>query len=120
MAVTIDSVTTGDAAATTAPHKISNKTGKSTATVRFTPSGGAINAYMVRLGHITPYTGTLLGRQGLVCDEREPCSASLACSDYSSPSGTQIAEDITYAETGGPADGDLLVNVYVSQAGGWV
>lgn len=125
--VTIDSVTTGDAVPTAAPHKISNKATKDTATLKFTPvqsGGGAVKAYMVREGHITPYTGTLLGRRGLVCSDSETCSdtdADKRCTEATTPSGAQITETITYAETGAPADGAQTVNVYVSAGtDGWV
>lgn len=133
-------VTTADAAPAVAPHRISNKTGKTTATLAITPThdgvylvgpelvppwtpgaAAAIIALIIRLGGTTPYTGTLVGRKGLVCNELEPCSdASLACSDFSSASGVAIAEDVTYTETGGPADGSQTVNVWVCTDGqGW-
>jgi hypothetical protein len=138
--ITIDSVTTTDAAPTTAPHKISNKATKDTATLRFTPTHDGVYlakpelvppwtpgvaavmlAYMVREGGSTPYTGTVVGRKGLVCSESEPCSDStLACTDWTSPSGTQLTEGITYGETGGPADGAQTINVYVcTDRQGW-
>lgn len=138
-AVAIDSVTTADAAPAVAPHRISNKATKDTATVAFTPThdgayypkaelvppwtpgvAAVMLAYMVREGGISPYTGTLLGRKGLVCSELEPCSDSLPCTDWTSPSGTQLTEPVTYAETGGPADGAQTVNVYVcTDRQGW-
>jgi hypothetical protein len=125
--VTIDSVTTGDAAPTTAPHRISNKATKDTATLKFTPTqsgGGAVKAYMVREGGATPYTGTLLGRRGLVCSDSETCSdtdPNKRCTEATTASGAQITETITYAETGGPADGAQTVNVYASAGtDGWV
>jgi hypothetical protein len=125
--VTIDSVTTADAAPTTAPHKISNKATKDTATLKFTPTqsgGGAVKAYMVREGGATPYTGTLLGRKGLVCSDSETCSdtdPNKRCTEATTASGAQITEPITYSETGGPADGPQTVNVYVSAGtDGWV
>lgn len=133
-------VTTGDAVPTTAPHRISNKASKDTATFVFTPThdgayypqaelippwtpgvAAAIIAIIIRDGGTTPYTGTLVGRKGLVCNELEPCSdASLPCSDMASPSGTQLSEDVTYAETGGPADGNQTVNIWVcTDRQGW-
>jgi hypothetical protein len=103
-----------------APHRISNKATKDTATVKFTPThdgayypknelippwtpgvAGVMLAYVVRDGGNSPYTGTVVGRRGLVCDELEPCSEALPCSDWESPSGTQLVEDVTYTETGG-------------------
>jgi hypothetical protein len=138
--VTINSVTTGDAAPSTAPHRISAKPSKDTATFTFTPvhDGQAIPseslippftpgqprptiAVMIRDGGATPYSGTLVGRKGLVCSESEPCSESLACSDWESPSGTQLSEDVTYAEEGAtPAEGAHTVNVWTNTYGeGW-
>lgn len=140
--VTIDSVTTADRAPTVAPHTISNKATKDTATALFTPThdgtylpkpelvppwtpgvAGIMLAYMVREGGSTPYTGTIVGRKGLVCSESEPCSdttAPLLCTDWTSPSGTQLSEAVTYAETGGPADGSQTINVYVcTDRQGW-
>jgi hypothetical protein len=137
--VAIDSVITADAAPAVAPHRISNKATKDTATVKFTPThdgayypknelippwtpgvAGVMLAYVVRDGGNSPYTGTVVGRRGLVCDELEPCSEALPCSDWESPSGTQLVEDVTYTETGGPADGPQTVNVYVcTDRQGW-
>jgi hypothetical protein len=138
--ITIDSVTTGDVAPTTAPHKISNKATKDTATAKFTPThdgvyvaapelvtpwtpgvAAKILAYMVREGGSSAYTGTLVGRKGLVCSESEPCSdTTLACTDWDSPSGTQLTEDVTYTETGAPADSTQRMTVYVcTDRQGW-
>jgi hypothetical protein len=122
--VTIDSVTTGDAAPTVAPHRISNKSGKDTATIKFTVINTRISAYMIRMGGSTAYTGTLLARKGFVCSESEPCSDTdpdKVCTDLNISSGTQVTETITYAKTGAPADGDQTVNVWGTgpATGGW-
>jgi hypothetical protein len=132
-------VTTADGS-DDAPHKISNKTGKSTATFLFTPVhdgvyvaapelvtpwtpgvASTILAYMAREGGSSAYTGTIVGRKGLVCSESEPCSDStLACTDWESPSGTQLTEDVTYTETGAPADSTQRITVYVcTDRQGW-
>lgn len=136
---TIDSVTTGDAAPSVAPHRISNKATKDTALIAFTPTHdgqyvpcdqlippwtpgvpGAIIAVKVMEGGADPYTGTEVGRLGLVASDSEPCSDSLPCSDWESPSGTQLAEDVTYPETGSPADGSQTINVWVcTDRQGW-
>jgi hypothetical protein len=59
-----------------------------------------------------------------VCSDSEPCSdtdANKRCTEATTASGAQITETITYAETGGPADGGQTVNVYVSAGtDGWV
>lgn len=134
--VTIDQVTTGDAAPVVAPHRISNKATKDTASVTFTPThdgvlypsdvlipgddlilGAAQKILAVRVtdgGGISPYTGTLVGRKGLLATDQIACSESLACTDWESPSGTQLSEDVTYAETGAPADGPQAIYVWVN------
>lgn len=132
-------VTTADAVPAVAPHRISNKASKDSAGFVFTPThdgayypkaelippwtpgvAAAIIAIIIRDGGTTPYTGTLVGRKGLVCSELEPCSEALPCSDFSSPSGTQLSEDVTYAETGGPADSTRTVNIWVcTDRQGW-
>lgn len=137
---TVVGVTTGDAAPAVAPHRISSKAGKSTASVSFTPThdgvlypsdallpeddlypGAAapIVAYIVRVGGTTPDTGRPAGGKSGVC------SALFACSQqpcgWSSPSGAAIAEDVTFVEASdGGADGDRTVNVHVLTRGqGW-
>lgn len=159
--VSIDSVTTEDAAPTTAPNRISAKAGKNTATVKFTPThdgnfipknelipqGDALRpserlnpseslvpydgwypgrqqptiAVRIEEGGAAVGTGRLMDRFGLVCsDAFEVCSDSLPCSDFSSPSGTQLQKVLTYAETGAPADGDEQINIYVNtEMQGW-
>jgi hypothetical protein len=122
--VTINSVTTGDAAPSVAPHRISNKTGKDTATIVFTVINTRISAYMIRMGGSTAYTGTLLVRKGFVCSDSDPCSdtdADKVCTDADFPKDSVITETITYAKTGGPADGDEVINVWGAgpATGGW-
>jgi hypothetical protein len=119
---TVDSVTTGDAAPTTAPHKISAQGGKDQATVRFTPTnstGHAITCWRIERGGSAPGTGTMMDMAGFPCSDSIPealCSDSDAralCTDgLASASGTQIAVTVTYVETGSPADGGYTVNVY--------
>lgn len=141
--VTIDSVTTGDAAPVTAPFRISAKATKSTATVKFTPTHDGllfpstalapeeqeaiipegpprkILGYRLRLGGASYATGVDLGHRGEVCGE-EVCSEARVCSEWDSPSGVQLTEVIDYAETGTLADGDYAVNLYVNTDGqGW-
>jgi hypothetical protein len=139
--ITIDSVTTADKAPTVAPHKISNKTGKSTATFLFTPVHNGV--YVAAPELVTPWTPGVASEdprvhgargwqqrvhrhhrwsQGArVQRESEPCSDStLACTDWDSPSGTQLTGDVTYAETGAPADSTQRITVYVcTDRQGW-
>lgn len=156
----IDSVTTEDAAPTTAPHKISAISGKNTATVKFTPThdGNLVpcaeltpSAGLVPSEHLTPDealmpsdgiypglvlpmigvrieegggavgAGTLMDYVGAPCsDTLLACSDSRPCTDWSSASGVQLTRILSYAETGGPADGNQTINVYVNtEAQGW-
>lgn len=135
--VSIDAVTTSDAAPAAAPHRISNVAGKDRAVLLFTPrhdgtlfpgpalapDRGAtpiypdqprsIIGYRVRLGGVDFKTGVDLGRRGEPCGQ-EPCSGRRKCSSWSSPAGVQLTEDIDYAEVGAQADGSVQVNVYVN------
>lgn len=149
MEVVIDSVTTADAAPVAAPHRISNKPTKSTATVAFTPidegllptadtgtdadllpddvdllpdaeADQPILAYRFTTNSVGPYLGTEVSHRGRVATDQMACSESLVCEDFESASGTQLTEQVTYAETGGPADGPLPVNVWVNFNGDWV
>lgn len=136
----IDGVTTGDAAPAAAPHRISARPTKDTATFTFTPTHDGvlypsdflfpgdwypgevqdIIAVSIREGGISAYSGTEVGRKGLLCSPNRVCSPSLKCSSWRSPSGTQLAEDVKYAETGAPADGDQTINVWVNTENeGW-
>lgn len=157
----IDSVTTEDAAPTTAPHKISAISGKDTATVKLTPthdgnlvpcaelipSEGALvpSERLTPDEALAPYdgiypgrvqpmigvrveeggsavgTGTLMDYVGAPCsDTLLACSDSRPCTDWSSTSGAQLTRILSYAETGGPADGNQTINVYVNtEAQGW-
>lgn len=136
---TIDSVTTEDRTPTAAPFVISAQPGKNHADFTFTPThdgqhlpgpqlvppftpGGAEPIIAVRIcdGGTSPYTGKLVGRKGLVCSESEPCSEQLACSDWQSPSGTQLTEDVTYPEEAPASDGSHTINVWVcTNTQGW-
>jgi hypothetical protein len=137
--VSIDSLATEDVTPAAAPYRISDKPGKDHADFAFTPTHDGhyvpcaqlippftpgvpapILAVKVMEGGVDPYTGTEVGRLGLVCSDSEPCSDSLPCSGWESPSGTQLAEDVTYPETGAPADGSQTINVWVcTDRQGW-
>lgn len=121
--VNIDSITAADAVAGTAPHKISNKATKNSLTVKFTPTAvGTIRAWRIRLTPTNRNTGRLLGKLGMVCGSGDRCGENSARS-LSMASGTQVTENVTYAEvtTGGAkADGGYEVKVYaISLADGW-
>lgn len=107
--VTINSVTTADAAPTAAPHKISNRSGKSTATVRFVVNGtGAVRAWFARLGGVGPSTGVKVGGEGAVCGLAK-CGVDKL---LARPLGVEIVEAVTYGEASPNADGGYTVNVY--------
>lgn len=114
--VTIDSVTTADAVPTAVPHRISNKTGKSTATVTFTTNGsGKIRAWMIRVGGAGLTSGLRAGGGGVVCGvTRCGSERSLALA-----LATPVTEDVTYAEAAPNADGTYSVNVYGATDDGW-
>lgn len=112
MAVSIDSVTTADAAPTVAPHKISNKTGKNSVTLKFTPTtsdGSIIRAWSVRFGGTNRKNGTRLAGLGAVCgiDVCGPNTRAL-----NMPSGTQVTVDELYGALPSSADGGYTINVY--------
>lgn len=136
--VTIDSITTEDAAPIVAPFRISAIPGFSTATVKFTPTHDGdiypmatlvvdegvtplypapnvrkIIGYRFRMGGSDFKSGVDLGRKGEPCGQ-EPCSVKRKCTSWNSDSGVQLTEVIDYAETGAPADGDQTVNIYVN------
>jgi hypothetical protein len=140
---TLDSITTADATPTSAPFKISAVPTKNQAVVAFTPthdgnsfpgsgdlpgSGNlpgeakVILAYRVLLGGSNFETGTNLGFRGVICGDfhKVESNGSVRCSNFNSPSGVQLTENIDYPETGGPADGSYVVNVYVlTEDQGW-
>lgn len=77
-------------------------------------------AVRINVGGIDPYTGTLVGRYGLVCSERLACSESLPCSDWQVPAGTTLSEDVTFAELAGTVDGEHQASIWTNFDGeGW-
>jgi hypothetical protein len=120
IAVNIDSVTTADAAATTAPHKISKKATKETATFKFTiTAASTIRAWRARRSPTNRNTGTLLGRRGMVCGSGDRCGTPEAFT-LSMASSTQSTETTNPTELGNPADGAYEVKVFaMSEADGW-
>lgn len=121
--VTIDSVTTGDSAPAAAPHRISGVPTKTDAAILFTPTSevaATVLGVRITIGGATPYTGKLVGRKGLPCSDQLACGESLGCSDWESPTGVQLSEDVTYAELAGEADGDKTVNVWADIDGAWL
>jgi hypothetical protein len=117
--VSIDSVTTEDAAPTTAPHRISNVTGKKTVTVKFTPTttdASRVRAWIVRWGGAGRTTGTRLAGSGVVCGIGRVGLDRL----LSIASGFQITVDEDYPELPSSADGSYRVNIYaLSAEQGW-
>lgn len=73
----------------------------------------------VNVGGVSPYTGQLVGQLGLPCSEQLACSEDLPGSDWEAAAGDDIAEDVTFVELGGLADGDYTVNAWVDFAGEW-
>ena len=118
--MTIDKVIAPDAAAESAPNKISKKATKNSLTFKFTATAaGPIVAWRARLAPTNRNTGTLLGKRGMVCGSGDRCGEATAFS-VSIPSGTQVTEDATSTEVGAISDGEYEVKVYaISQADGW-
>jgi hypothetical protein len=117
MAVTIDSITTGDAVPSTTPHKISQQTGKDSAAVKFTPST-TVAAYELRIGGVDQSTGTLIERAGRLQVGRFKCGAGKTVSSKTFKGQQTVA--ITYSESGGGADGTRTINVWEHPPdGGW-
>lgn len=130
--VSIDSVTTEDAVPVVAPHRISNKPGADVALVAFTPTddadlypsdyllpsddllpdtlagAGTVGFWSLRLGGSSRKTGHFLSGKGMMCG----LSFCGLMGPLKADANVQYEEDITYPETGGPADGDYTVNAY--------
>jgi hypothetical protein len=119
--VSIDSVTTEDAAPTTAPHRISNVTGKKTVTVKFTPTttdASAVRYWSVRFTGGTRATGTRLKSLGAVCGISR-CGAP-GVKPLALPSGTQVTVDEMYPQIPSSADGTYHVYVWaMNGTQGW-
>jgi hypothetical protein len=142
--VTVNSVTTADAAPTTAPNKISAQSSKDTATVVFTPSEAGdghlypsdalyprddlfpdqapptIDAWVMRIGGSSASTGTLLEHAGHKCGTFK-CGQVKCDSVIAAPLASTISKAVKYADFAGPpADQDETVTIYVNRNGdGW-
>lgn len=109
--VTLDSVTTADAAPTAAPHRISNKASKNRVTVAFTVAGtGFIRAWLVRFGP----THLKVGGQGMVCGVAR-CGAARSLAR----SLGAVSDDVDYPELPSSADGSYAVDVRAATDDGW-
>lgn len=115
MTVVLNSVTTGDAAPTTAPHKISNVSGHDTAVPDFTVSGTTpCQSYRLKSGGTTRLNGTNVGQLGAVCG-MDVCHTSTLPMAATTP--VTFTPTITYASLG--ADGTKTINLYVLRNGTW-
>lgn len=123
--VTLNSVTTADAVPTTAPHKISNQSGKSTAVVNFTVGGsGAIRAWLARIASTSLTNGTEVGAEGMLCGiarcNQTPSGGGYRTSkSLARPLATAVSENVTYSEASPRADGTYVVNLYAYTDDGW-
>lgn len=120
--IAIDSVTTGDVAPTTAPHKISNQSGKNTVTVKFTPTtsdASPLRYWRVNFaGGGTRLSGTLLKCLGMVCGVSR-CGAP-GSRPLSLPTGTQVTVAETYSQVPSSVDGTYHVYAWAaSDTQGW-
>jgi hypothetical protein len=108
----IVSVTTTDAAPTTAPHKISQKATKNRATVVFTPHASlTVYSYVICVGGSDAGTGEMVGRKGAIPAATLKPSADVIPSSWSQAATTQISEYVDYAELS-DADGTYQTNIY--------
>lgn len=119
--IAVGTVTTEDAASTTAPHKISNQTGKKLVTAKFTPStsdASPLRYWSVRFTGGTRLTGTLLKSLGAVCGISR-CGVSTV-RPLSLPSGTEVTIAENYTDLPSSADGTYHVYAYAASATqGW-
>jgi hypothetical protein len=99
VAVTIDSVTTGDSAPTDPPHRLSEQPGKRTATVAFTPSE-VVTALEVRLGD------TVLEHIGNLVVPFTP-GVGATVQDFSSDAQQTVEIDVDDLGGEGPHDIDV-------------
>ena len=112
MTLAIDSVTTGDAHPSDAPHRISAHATKNQAVVKFTPPG-ITRGWVLTLdgGRLS---GRVLAKAGAICGMER-------CGDGCEPlaSTGQITATVTYLSTGPAADGAHTVEVNAATDSGW-
>jgi hypothetical protein len=111
--VTIDSITGPDAQPTVAPHRISDKPGKDSLDIQFTPTSAAsdIRKYVTRLAPSDRNTGPILARLGAVCGSGDRCGEARVM-PLALPSGTPVSATVDYADTGPAADGVYNVDTF--------
>jgi len=115
MTVVLNSVTCGDAAPTTAPHKLSNVATHNTAIPSFTVSSTTpAQSYRLMNGGSTRITGTDVGHLGAVCG-MDVCYTATLLMEATTPA--TFTPTITYASLG--ADGSKTINLYVLRNGTW-
>jgi hypothetical protein len=113
--VSLDAITTADAAPTAAPHRISDKPGKDAVVVEFTVAGsGAVRAWATKLGGGGLTSGERVGGEGVICGLTRCGEAA----PLARPLGP-IVESLTYADVAPNADGEYTVNVYAATDDGW-
>lgn len=109
--VTLTSVTTGDDAPTTAPHRVSNKATKNRATITFSVAGtGSTRAWSIRFGA----TNKKVGGQGMVCGE-DRCGIARTLARALGA----ITDDVDYSELPSSADGGYTVKARAYTDDGW-
>lgn len=85
------------------------------------PDDGTSPVIAIRfmVGGTTPYNGTEVSHKGRLATNKLACSENLTCENFEVAPNVQLTEDITYPETGGPADGPLTVSIWMNVAGEW-
>ena len=117
MTVVLNSVTTTDAAPTTAPHKVSTVSSFNVATPSFTVSSTTpVQSYRLMAGGSTRLTGTDVGHRGAVCG-MDVCYTATLPMEAATP--VTFTPAITAASLGAVADGAYTINIYVLRNGTW-
>lgn len=121
VAVEVTKITTEDAKPTTAPFKVSKKTGKRELSFELACNSttGKIRAIRVRLKPLNRNSGKLLYSRGMVCGSGDRCGSPVARSLVRTPvfkTGT-IALDESIVE--GEADGEYEIKAWAMDGAAW-
>lgn len=116
----IEEVTTEDAAPTTAPYKISAKTGKNSLTFKIKVTAPAtIRAIRSRFKPLNRNSGQLVYRRGMVCGSGDRCGTPEARSlSVSSPFTTGTIE-VKEAAVASEADGEYEIKAWAAANEEW-
>lgn len=111
MPAAVVSITTGDAAPTVAPHKISAQATKDKATVVF-ESDRTVSAFRLREGGSDQSTGTLIHRRGRLQCGAFKIGAGKKVSAVTYASGADQTQVIDDSDLSAGADGSRTINIW--------